>query len=613
MQHSPNIIERYARNFTLSDQNADPDNWEWNAESRAVWMPAREDWQTFRQNWHGVTDDQSASPGFQFLLPLPTVDPSITSSILVRESYITMFDTVWAQAIISNGRIGVIITGQPGIGKTLFLYYLLIRLLQRKQVVLFSPDGEALYLFYHDQVYSTRVGSIDESLPLPLFNSNVFIWSLFDIRKPNEPERFLVTYPCLPVQTASPDPIRYKIWNKERMPLRTGLPLWTRDELARGLQHQLRYHSLFAALHEACSSTNPSDSDPLDVYFGVRALLEEHYNEEDSVQPSPEDAINYLLDVAIDRFGYSARDVFGTVFCYPGITESHEMAFNIGYADLSAAVLALSKQEGSSNLISNRILALSPVDRGPLLTVSWEVDFKSSWVAKSVLRKLNEAEIEEIRQQIRFLRNIPEAGGLVGWMLEPLAHRYITSSTNDLVLFNMSSDGVDPPHFTLSQDPPNQRLTKGKRTVVRLQAVANLSNCLEHKSYYIPDDPNFPLFDAFTIDLDYANKSATLWILQMTTSRKHGGSAKGYRKIREIIAILKNHLQEGRPQKKHKKSKTAAEQAAPLVQVRYILIVPKDEPQSRNLQWNLPKGWSQNYSRNDHRGKVYCLEVPLNI
>jgi hypothetical protein len=205
--------------------------------------------------------------------------------------------------------------------------------------------------------------------------------------------------------------------------------LSTSEHILPRLQHQLEYHSLLAALHEVfgSSSLNPSDSDPLDVCLGVRALLEEHYDEEDSVQPSPEDAIDYLLDMAIDHFGYSARDVFGAVFDYPGMTESHEMAFNIGYADLSAAVFTLSKQEGSSNLISNRILALSPVDRGPLLSVRWEVDFKSSWVTKSVLRKLNETDSEtrEIRQQIRFLRSIPEAGRLVGWMLEPFAHRYI--------------------------------------------------------------------------------------------------------------------------------------------------------------------------------------------
>ena len=97
----------------------DPDNWEWKAESKAVWMPAGENWQNFRTKWYGVTESQSASPEFPFLSlePLPNIDWHSTSSlILVRESYVTMFDTVWAQAITSEGSNGVIITGQPGIG-----------------------------------------------------------------------------------------------------------------------------------------------------------------------------------------------------------------------------------------------------------------------------------------------------------------------------------------------------------------------------------------------------------------------------------------------------------------------------------------------------------------
>ena len=62
-----------------------------------------------------------------------------------------MFDTVWAQAKVSRGKHGLI-SSQPGIGayllshilyrvssivyegKALFNYYLLVRLLQRKQV-----------------------------------------------------------------------------------------------------------------------------------------------------------------------------------------------------------------------------------------------------------------------------------------------------------------------------------------------------------------------------------------------------------------------------------------------------------------------------------------------
>ena len=196
---------------------------------------------------------------------------------------------------------------------------------------------------------------------------------------------------------------------RARVSLTDNTFLSTSERTLPRLQHQLMYHPLLAALHEVYRSSSPNPSDPLDVCLGARALLEEHYSEEDSVQPSPEDALDYLLDVAIERFGYSPRDVFGGVFCYPDMTLRHEMAFSIKYADLYDAVSAFFKQGSSSDLISNRILALSPVDQGPLLGVRWEVDFKSSWVAKSVIRKLGEAEDNdsEIHQQIRILRSIP--------------------------------------------------------------------------------------------------------------------------------------------------------------------------------------------------------------
>ena len=133
---------------------------------------------------------------------------------------------------------------------------------------------------------------------------------------------------------------------------------------------------------------------------------------------------------------------------------------------------------------------------------------------------------------------------------------------------------------------------------------------MKHNSYYVPTDPNFPLFNAFTIELDYVMKFAVLWVLQMTTSRKYRGSALGYQKICEIITILKDELRES---PLLKKSKTAGGQATstPSVQVRYLLVVLKDKSQSQNLQWQFPKGWSQNRKRNDHTGNVYCLEVPL--
>ena len=187
-----------------------------------------------------------------------------------------MFDTVWAKAIAREGIDGVIITGQPGTGeyllshihyrgrsivfegKTLFNYYLLVRLLQRKQVVLFSPDGDMMYLFYFGKVYKALAApGVGASFPNPISSSNVFIWSLFDIRERKEPESFLVTYPCFPVQSASLDPIRYRTWDKEMLPLITGLPLWTRDELAQGYVLPITHYCLYLSVHyPGCNTRN---------------------------------------------------------------------------------------------------------------------------------------------------------------------------------------------------------------------------------------------------------------------------------------------------------------------------------------------------------------------
>jgi hypothetical protein len=100
----------------------DPHNWEWEDKSRAVWKPAHKIWRDFCAQWYGATESQSASlvdpksPSLSLELLLPRLDPSISSSIFVRKSYVDMFDTVWAKAIASEGLNGVIITGQPGTG-----------------------------------------------------------------------------------------------------------------------------------------------------------------------------------------------------------------------------------------------------------------------------------------------------------------------------------------------------------------------------------------------------------------------------------------------------------------------------------------------------------------
>ena len=378
------------------------------------------------------------------------------------------------------------------------------------------------------------------------------------------------------------------------------------------LQYQDEYRYLFDMLHTVYKSHGSLTFREEYLYSGVRALLEERYSEEDTVPPSPEDALDYLLDAAIDRFGYSARDVFYGVFDYSGMTWRHEDASYLNYTELQAAASALAHNQSADYSISHWVLALSPVEQGPLERVRWSVGFKSDWVARNVIKKLGEAEDTVIRQQISaFQRRIPQAPRLAERLLEPLAHRYLANATGSFWQpTNMKSNAADPPLFNLLRGSLDVRFIQVKRKIVKLQSISDLLTCLENNTYYIPEDPSFPLFDAFTIELDHEKKLAVLWVIRMTMSRRHGGSSLGYQKIREIIAILKDKLRVDPPRKK---SKTANGQATsmPRVQVRYLLVVPKGDPGFQNPQWQFPKGWSQNRNKNDHSGNVYCLEVNL--
>ena len=316
-------------------------------------------------------------------------------------------------------------------GKTLFQYYTLVRLLQQKQVVLLlSLDGQRLYLFYHNGVHTILTALLDdEDLPNPKKStSKVFIWSLIDIQERDEPHWLLTRPPCSPVQTARLDSCRHNIWNKERMPLTTGLPLWTHDELAQGyvlpissfslssentlsrLPYQEKYHTLLNALRKVYTSTSLHRWDPLEAFPGARALLEECEEGAIMLPLSPEDALSYLLEVAIDRFGYSARDAFSGVFNFNATTLCHERAFDVQYPDLQDAVILLPNNSGNADSsLSRHILTLSPVYHGPLMGVTWTVNFKSDWIARCMIKKLAAADDVALQQQISFFQNTQQA------------------------------------------------------------------------------------------------------------------------------------------------------------------------------------------------------------
>ena len=125
----------------------------------------------------------------------------------------------------------------------LFQDYLLARLLQHKQVVLFFVDSKEYLLFYHKEVYFASRNNVSESnLPKPT-KQQFFMWSLIDIKPVEEPDSILINLPCFPVLTTSPNSLRYKSFLKDNDPMLTAFPLWTREELVRG--YVLQFYVFF--------------------------------------------------------------------------------------------------------------------------------------------------------------------------------------------------------------------------------------------------------------------------------------------------------------------------------------------------------------------------------
>ena len=74
-------------------------------------------WRAFNDRWYGNVDsrlDESSA-----LLDVSGIGGDI-ESIIVLQSYVTMFDHIWARAFGDDfPETGFIITGQPGIGVSL--------------------------------------------------------------------------------------------------------------------------------------------------------------------------------------------------------------------------------------------------------------------------------------------------------------------------------------------------------------------------------------------------------------------------------------------------------------------------------------------------------------
>lgn len=156
--------------------------------------------------------------------------------------------------------------------------------------------------------------------------------------------------------------------------------------------------------------------------------------------------------MAIEHFGLAARTVFDAIQDFNSTTTIHQEAINtVTFQKLQDTVSALATNNSTDYNLSNQIITVSPVYHAsaPFQSVNWNLDFISDWVAREVLKRLNEVQKIEVRQVIDFFQGIPEAGPMVGSLFEPIAHNVISRDSGDgpWPLVRMDSNEKNPPIF----------------------------------------------------------------------------------------------------------------------------------------------------------------------
>ena len=322
---------------------------------------------------------------------------------------------------------------------------------------------------------------------------------------------------------------------------------------------------------------------------------DENMGDETSHQLSLDEALEILVRNAIEEFGPIPRDVYDGVFDLPTTKREHtNAAMNLSYSGLKSFV-----QTPPENLDlhpSSKCVVVAYPCKTFLRYDVWEIDFKSAWVAREVMKWMGSRETEQL-EMYNLLRRIRNGPLMTEWLFELIAHRML-SRVSMAQAIPMVSDHKCPPVFSTPEGLPSTSshpspstsspAPSHARIVTPVDLTHNLSSLTLHRNmYYTPTVAHNPLFDSFTIDPD--QRPVAISVFRIATPSKHGGSAEGYDLICEIGAHVRKIF----------------ESAALKVETKitYYLACPEDG----QYEWRMPTGWGESPR---HRGEVFCIRVP---
>ncbi|KAJ7108746.1 hypothetical protein C8R44DRAFT_884783 [Mycena epipterygia] len=201
------------------------DTWTWDDEERWTTAPSQlQDFYTYWRNPTHIDFPHSLSlipPGE---LPLNIHSPPVRKST-VPKAYKDIVENVYGIRQ-SYPYSGVVITGEPSVGKSTLVWYMLLQFITQDQPVILCQK-ENIYLFFRNTVYRPcRIEPFHfDYVP---YNSHYRpMWALIDTDDGSDVVGGMIGSSCIfPVQFALPESEQYKELLKERYGSIFELPPW---------------------------------------------------------------------------------------------------------------------------------------------------------------------------------------------------------------------------------------------------------------------------------------------------------------------------------------------------------------------------------------------------
>lgn len=350
----------------------------------------------------------------------------------IRESYVAYYKQI--QELIEGEMPWISVTGTPGIGKSVFYFYVFERMRKEypnmtficasfssksnlKECIVFYPDGKI-----------ENCTSVDQRPYIPILLENAI--HLYDGPPKVEPRHSkMVTF-------TSPNHDWFEVIRKEPQHCKLFMPIWTFDELL-----------------DANDLLNLGvGEEQLQQAFGVFGGV-----------------ARYCLQPNVDLFENAVRDI---VTCLSKVNS---------YKDVKNCLLGKTGYDGTSHRIFY-CMPLASEHSGYYFRAEYFIG--SKWIAARVRESVEENEKMNREALMRQLRGLREAAALFGWLFEQFAHETFVEGGE----FDM--------HSLLIGQARKLRLDAGSVLYNRFSTSKTLEFAFSD-IYMIPDKGNFESVDSF--------------------------------------------------------------------------------------------------------------------